>query len=306
MTQKVTGIEVPQITLHHCGVEEHCQGMREMKCLPYWWYIGESRLFGNFSMPFRDDEGNWWYQVKPGLCWPVEVFRPIEPSMARPGLIRSFFGFQHVVEEGSAANSRLVINAITDLSKYDAKAIDAKRRNAVRKGLQSCRLEVLGAADEMTLEGCLAAWNDLSSRTGWKHCLQKAAFTESWRKLIDCPGVSVIVGREAQTGDVAGFLAVKIIGDTAYVDTIASRTEMLNTNVNDAVMFAFVTNAARLPGVTKAHYAIKSQVTTLEKFKTGLGFVPYRFPARTVLRPGVGTALKLLFRDKYNRMMGDI
>jgi hypothetical protein len=306
MTAQTAEIDVPALPLRHCSVDEHVEALRRAGGLPFWWYQGASRLLGNYSVPFRDAAGNWWYQVKPGLCWPVEAFRPIEPSAARPRLSGSFLGFQHVVGEGTPGNSHLVINAILDLPGYSVKSVDAKRRNAVRKGLRSCRLAVLDSLDAGDLKGCLAAWNDLSSRTGWKHCLEKAAFVESWRKLADCPGVSIIVGREAETGEIAGFLVVKILADTAYVDTIASRTEMMNTNVNDAVMFSFVTNAARLPGVTKAHYAIKSRVATLERFKTGLGFVPNPFPARTVLRPGVRAVLKLLFRDKYDRMIGKV
>ena len=218
---------------------------------------------------------------------------------------RSFFGYQHVVPNDEQANSHLVINAILDLSAYGVESIDAKRRNAIRRGFRSCQLTTENSPDDATLRGCLKAWNDLSTRTGWKHALDETSFFESWRLFADLPGRSIVVGRETESGKIAGFLVTKVIGDTAYVDTIASRSDLLKTNVNDALMYAFLINAARLDGVNKAHYAIKSNVATLERFKTGLGFEPHPFPSRTALKCGVGLSLKLLFPSKYKRMTGD-
>lgn len=304
MAQKTQAIETPALALRHCSVDEHCEALRALEELPFWWYLGKSGILGNFSLPFRDEAGNWWYQVKPGLCWPADCFRPISAGSARPPFKSAFLGLQHVVPEPEQANSNLVINAITDLDSYGPNAINAKRRNAVRKGFRSGVLEVIESFDRETFDQCRIAWAELTERTGWKHALDQSTFDETWRMLLDCPGVSIIVGRDNDTGEVAGFLVTKIIGDTAYVDTIASRTEFLRVNVNDAVMYAFLINAQQLPGITKAHYAIRSYAEALEKFKTGLGFVPTPFPTRTVLRRPVAWALKRFFPDKHRRMYG--
>ena len=304
MAQKVAEIEVPALGLKSCSVQEHCEALRRIKRLPFWWYQGTGRLLGNFALPFQDRHGNWWYQVKPGFCWAADIFRPIDPRKARPPYFKTFLGYQHVVSDESQANSHLVINAILDLSAYGVNCIDTKRRNAIRKGFKFCQLTVLETLDDETLEGCLAAWNDLSSRTGWKHPMGPKEFGESWRRLLEVNGATIIVGKDVESARVAGFLVTKIIGDTAYVDTIASCTELLKTNVNDAVMFAFLMNAKKIPGVTKAHYAIKSSVVTLENFKTGLGFVPNPFPARTVLRGAVGPMFRRFRPVQYDRMIG--
>ena len=304
MGKQIASIDVPDITLSSCSVDRHCAALCEMKVIPFWWYIGKSRLFGNYSIPFKGKNDNWWYRVKPGLCWAADVLAPVSPDDARPHLSKSFLGYQHVVADRGLANSTFVINAITNLPEYDASTINAKRRNAVRKGLNCCDLSSETSPDAEILDGCRKAWEDLTHRTGWKGEVGKEWFNESWKLLAACPGTSIIVGRETESGEVAGFLVTKIIGDTAYVDTIASRSDMLRTNVNDAILYVFLCNAKKLEGVTKAHYAIRSNVTMLEKFKTGLGFTPHPFPARTVFRPGIGLALKLLKRNHYNRMMG--
>lgn len=304
MAQQTQAIEVPHLGLRACGVAEHCRALQRIRTLPFWWYLGRSRALGNFSIPFEDGNGHWWYAVKPGLCWSADCFNPIDARRARPRITKSFLGYQHIVPEAAQANSQLVVNAITSLAAYSEAAVDSKRRNSVRKGFRSCTLEVLTGYHAETFEQCRITWKELTERTGWKHAVERSEFEATWRAMLDCPGVSIILGRERTSGQVAGFLITKIIGDTAYVDTIASRTEFMKYNVNDAVMYAFLINAQRLDGVSKAHYAIRSYVETLEKFKQGLGFVPTPFPARTVLRGGVRLVLSRFFPDKYKRMIG--
>lgn len=304
MCQAIQEIEIPSLALRACSVDEHCRGLRSIQGLPFWWYLGQSRVFGQFSIPFQDSGGHWWYQVKPGLCWPADFFNARNPFGVRVPLSKSFFGYQHIVESEGQANSRFVINTISDLASYGVKSIDSKRRNSIRKGLRSCKLEVCESIDRETFDQCRSAWTDLTQRTGWKHAVSQEEFDRTWSLLLECPGVTIILGREMTSGQVAGFLVTKIIGNTAYVDTIASRTEFLKCNVNDAVMYAWLRNAQQLPGVRMAHYAIKSYDEKLEQFKTDLGFVPLSFPACTILRGPTGKLLKHFYPDKYNRMFG--
>lgn len=299
-------IVAPRLALRRCTVDEHARALVEARTLPFWWYQGTSRLFGNYSIPLRDGDGSWWYQVKPGLCWPVDFLRPIPISHATPPYRSSFVGFQHVVAAGDRADSHLVVNALAGLDAYGAARIPSARRKSIRRGLRDCEVALLADYDRETFGECRSAWNDLWGRSGWKRPLGQAEFDAAWRAMLELPGMSIIVGRERRSGAVAGFRITKIIGDTAYTDTTASRTEMLHTNVNSAVMYAFLANAARLPGVTMASSAIKSYVASLEDFKTSFGFEHRRFPARTTLRPGVAPALRLLFRSRYDRLVGNI
>lgn len=297
-------IEVPELALNACSVEEHCKALIELRRLSFWWYQGTSRIFGNFSLPFMDKKGNWWYQAKPGLCWPVDALKLIEPANACPPFKKAYFGYQHLVADESEANSRLIFNVISDFENYGIEKLKGKRRNKIRNGLKNCSLDLLETYIKETFDECRLAWNDLSARTGWKHAAKEKVFGEEWHMLLDCPGVSIIVARERKTGKVAGFMITKIIGDTAYSDTIAARSDMLHTKVNDALRYSFLANAKKLPGVKKAYSAIKSTLKGLELFKSELGYEPYPFPARTELRVGLKTVLKLFFPAQYNRMTG--
>jgi hypothetical protein len=304
MKNKPPPITVPELSLNRCSAEDYCRSLISIRRLPFWWYQGTSRVFGNYSLPFKDKAGNWWFQVKPGLCWPVELFRPISPQEACPVLKKSYFGYQHLVQDESAANSFMAVNAILDLKEYGAQYISSERRCKVRKGLRHCILEELNKPNKEILDECRAVWNDLSARTGWKHEAGERAFDEEWRMLLDCAGVTIILAREKDAGQIAGFYIVKVVGDTAAGDTIAVRSDMLKTSANDALRYAFLTNASKLNGVVKAHAAIRSTVSKLERYKMTIGYKPYAFPARTYLHFGVTTLLRTCFPAQYKRMMG--
>jgi hypothetical protein len=304
MKSELVPIEAPYLPLKACSVEEHCEALINLKHLPFWWYQGTSRVFGNFSVPFKDPCGNWWYQVKPGFCWPVEILRTIEPDQACPPLAKAYFGYQHLTRDESKANSRLVLNTILELKTYGAEKLNSKRRNKIRNGYKNCSLEVLKSFNKDAFDRCRAIWDDLSTRTGWKHAAKESVFNEQWCMLLDCPGITIIIARDRSSGEIAGFYIIKIIGDTAYSDTIAVYSDMLNTRANDVLRHAFLANAMKLPGVTKGWSAIKSSIKSLEYFKVSLGYEPCGFYANTHFVWGMRGALKLFFPEKYNRMMG--
>lgn len=302
--QQTAAIEAPELPLRRSSIDEHCRALRATRDLPYWFHTGISRLFGNFSLPAQDDDGRWWYSPRPGLAWLVDCYATIPRGSARPPLAGSFLAYQHVVPDAGQANSQLVINTVLDVPTYGPASIPAKRRSSVRKSFKQCAVELLTGRDEQAFEQCRQAWNDLTQRTGWRHAVGRREFHETLARMMELPGVSVLVGRDRESGQVAGFNMVKIIGDTAYVDTIAARTDMLRLGVNEALIYTFVASAARLPGVRRAHYAIRSYVSALEFFKQSMGFTPVPFPAYTHFRGPTGLVLRTCLPAKYRRMIG--
>jgi hypothetical protein len=234
----------------------------------------------------------------------VDFYRPIAPEGSGPPLARSYLGYQHIVANEWQSNSRLVINTILNLQEHGPKSLESERRRKVRIGLKSCSLEVLLRYEEATVDGCLEVWTDLVRRTGWRSVPSLQDFHNTWRMLLDLPGSSVLVVRDRAGGRVWGFRILKIIGDTAYGDTIAGHKDGFRANVNDVMYYACLVAAGRISGVTKASTSIKSDLTSLEAFKTAIGFAPVPFPAVTRLRPMVGPALRLLKPASYRRMIG--
>lgn len=297
-------IEFPRIALRHCDTEQYGIALHKARTLPFWWYQDLSRGGRNFSLPFQDSHGGWWYQVRPGFAWPVDAIDPIAGGGRTLPYRATFLGYQFVVPDGEASNSTLVINTILDVPGYGVGSIDDKRRNAIRKGLRACEVVKVDAVDEAWVPGVVAAWNDLVGRTGWKSRRNATMVRETWTRLLDLPATTILLAIDRTSGRVAGFLITKVFGQTAYVDTIASSSDLLSSCPNDALMYAFIRNAQQIPAVRKIHYAIKSNVEPLERFKTSLGFAPNRFPARLCARPGLLLLLRGLRPQMYRRLTG--
>ncbi|HEY3347131.1 MAG TPA: hypothetical protein VGK71_05865 [Nitrospirota bacterium] len=295
-------IEVPLLKLRNASTDEHCEGLRYIKKSFFWWYMGMGGISWNYSVPFKDQSGKWWYQLKPGLCWPVEVLSPDHSGEEIP-LPRKWLGYQHITHDESTSNSRMMINVIEDLPAFGPASITDKRRN-IRAGAKNCALELLERKNLKAAWECLEVWKNCNQRTGWKKRVDSRYFLKSWDMLFETPGVSVILGREAESGKAAGFLITKLVGDTAYVDTIASCTDLLNTRVNDLLMHSFLRSAQAQPEIKKAHYSLVSYIETLEKFKRSHGFRPVSYPAFTFLMPAVAQLIKYYNLQSYNRMMG--
>jgi hypothetical protein len=295
-------INMPNLALRYCTSDEYCMALQKMKGLGFWWYQDPSNKNHAFSRPFLSKGGIWWYQVKPGLAWPVNILTPLNGAALAFG--QKYLGCQYRTENLGSQNSYLIFNVIENVKSYTSASIDDKRRAAIRKGLRLCNLHVVDRFEKNIFNGSLKAWNDLVSRTGWKKKLNYSLLEESWKKMLDMPGSTIIVGLDSQTGDVAGFIIVKVIEHTAYIDTIASSNAMARLNINDLLIYSFLMNAKKIFNVQYSHYGLLSSVENLEKFKRSLGFKPQKYPATTRLTPGVGLVLKTFFPAKYNRLFG--
>lgn len=305
MTQKLPQeINVPDLALRNCTADEYCKVLQKMKGMGFWWYLDPANNHHTYSRPFLSPEAVWWYHIKPGLAWPADILTPLEKTALT--FRQRYLGCQYRTEDLRSQNSFLVFNVIEDIKHYSASSIDDKRRAAVRKGLRVCVLQVVDRFEKEIFDGSSKAWNHLVARTGWKQKLNSKLFEESWKKLLDLPGCTIMVGLDRQTGLVAGFLVVKVIERTAYIDTIASNDMTAPLNINDLLVYSFLMNAKNITNVQYIHYGLVSPVAELEKFKRSFGFKAKKYPATTILTPGVGLLLENFFSEKYNRLLGNI
>ncbi|MBD3422635.1 MAG: hypothetical protein GF398_21170 [Chitinivibrionales bacterium] len=300
--QNTKHIEFTDVALASADIESYCTCLQGTVYNGFWWYLESSSGKKRFSLPFRTEDGTWWYQVKPGLCWPVDVLTQVAKRPRLP-LVKSYLGFQCTAGKG-LRNSVQIINTIEDISLYSEKYINSKRRGKIRKGSRMCDIELIKSIDYDLVAGAAGLWNDFVKRTGWKKPLSQEFFSKSWGELLSLPGSNIMIARSKEDRMIAGFLISKLLGDTAFIDTIASDSKYLSHNVNDIMMYSFINSAKKVNGITKAHYAIKSYDDKLETFKKSIGFTESVYPSLTHLRPGVGMLLKLLSPRNYNRLYG--
>lgn len=303
MTSDRDAPETPIVTLQKATAEEYCNSALQAQHNEFWWYFNGLAPYRRFSKPFRDGDGRWWYRVKPGFAWPLDFFTSYSkrPSGLSTHLL---LGWQWPVAPREA-NSKVWMNVIHDLSDYGLGAVAESKRRAVRKGLRKLEVFAVDPGDAQICAEACEVWNSHVTRTGWNQCMTPARFTESWQELKDWLGTTVLAVR-AKDGDqrMCAWLIARVIGETVYVDTLASHTERMDSRPNDTIVFACLC-AAQAQGVRRAHYSLKSDISSLESFKQSLGFEAYPFPARLRLRFPVGPALRLLRPKIYRRLCGD-
>ena len=304
MSQTRQPIDVDPILLNTATVDEFCSSLVAARTTPFWTYFLPEKMLGNYSLPYKAKDGTWWYQVKPGLSWPADVLS-VRDTVPQLPLSKTFLGYQCITCR-TIANASQCINVIDHLQTYNFENINAKRRNAIRKGIKCCTLEVISAYSDNVVDEMLSVWNDFVRRTKWKKVISRLLMDRILGRTLDLPGTTIIAGIDTTSGRIAGFLITKVIGDTAYVDTIASHSEYMGSNVNDLLVYSFVYSAKTCVNVTKVHYAIKSYDSKLEYFKTGMGFTPKKYPSLTILQPGVGKLLNIVSSRSYRRLMGSM
>ena len=195
-------------------------------------------------------------------------------------------------------------NVIRDLRGYGIETVARNKRRAIRKGLRSLDIRVVNPADKDVAAGACEVWNSHVERTDWNSAMSEEEFRQSWAELSDSPGTTVLVATEKEPPHtMCSWLIARIIDSVIYVDTIASHTERLRYRPNDAAIFMALVSA-EAQGVTKAHYSLKSNIESLERFKVSLGFEPYAFPSRLKLRGPVKLALMLFMPNAYKRLQG--
>ena len=148
-------------------------------------------------------------------------------------------------------------------------------------------------------------WNSHVRRTSWNRQCEHTTFTQWWRPLADMAGTNVLGARDKQTGILCAWLIARIVEGTVYVDTIASHTDRLDQRPNDTLIFMLLYNAAQIDGVKHAHYFLKSDLETLEKFKQSLGFDSSGITSRLHVNALVGAGLRLLRPAMWQRLRGD-
>ena len=289
------------VQLRQATVEEYCVSLRNAKQNGFWWYQFAAPLFGRYSRPFKH-QGHWWFQVRPGLCWSAEGTTCIDAGI-RPPIAKSYLGYQ-VPHDAQGSNSSLVFNVIEELQSYSEADLHESKPRAIKKAYNATVVDNMCEMSSKDMAEACDVWNSLVTRTKWKKLLQHKQFEESWEELGQLPGTSILSCRDKSSGRMIGWMICKTIGNTAYVDTIASHTDGLAMRPNDILLYSFLRSAQRNSGVTIAHYSLKSFVTTLETFKQSMGFKPIAFPCFTVLRPIVKQLLPLLYPRAYRRMYG--
>jgi len=294
--------QVPELILVPASADEYCRSLLATPRAEMWWFQTGTAPYAGFSRPFRDYDGRWWWRPKPQFAWPLDYYQPF---FSAPRLPRRFclLGYQYPVAP-EQANSLVHFNLILDLSGYGLGRIAPKKRSFVRKGLRELQIVRIDPRDRVAAEEARIVWNSHVERTGWNRIFDARRFVSHWQVLSSHAGTIVLGARQRETGLLCAWAIGRLVEGCAYVDTIASHTDRLESRPNDALIFVFLVNAARA-GLRYANYFLRSSLAPLERFKQSLGFDSSGLPSRLYVNPLVAAGVRLLLPGSWRRLHGD-
>lgn len=294
--------ETPQLALAPATADEYCRSVLHTRRAEMWWFQTGLAPYAGFSRPFRDHDGRWWWRPKPQFAWPLDYYQPFA---CRPRLPRRscLLGYQYPVP-AEEANSLVHFNVILNLPGYGIERVASEKRRAVRKGLRELELRAVDPRDAPVAEEARVVWNSHVQRTGWNKLFDARRFLSHWQVLADHAGTIVLAARQRQSGLLCAWLIGRLVEGCAYVDTIASHTDRLDSRPNDTLIFVFLVNAARA-GMQYANYFLRSSLEPLERFKQSLGFDSSGLPSRLCVNPLVAAGVRLLIPASWRRLRGD-
>lgn len=200
-------------------------------------------------------DGVWWVKVAPFYYKPVQEYHPFPPKSVRPHPLRALLGYSHQVSDTTQATRLVRMNVCQgeDLRRFSLERINGKRRNLVRMGLKSCRIDALTRSDALLeqmrlinigqakkLESAGERGSFLPSAYYDKHATRWRAET---CKLFSHPGhqfVGAFVGDE-----LAAYINLVMIEDTWLFGAVKSGREHLACRPVDALYFTVLSMASQ-------------------------------------------------------------
>jgi len=285
-------------------VDQHCEFLRQEKHAGYWWCQALDFMGAQYSKPVRARDGRWWYGVKPGLYFPVEILKPsVNPAALKIGL---YFGRQYRVEPPHESNSFLKLNMIDDLQAYSIRSVSKSKRSKIRSAEKSCEVMLLKGDINKKLLGILwGSWNENYRRTQWKKGLDLKGFVNRFMPHYHAPGVNILIAKRKSDELVLGYYIFKVVDGVFYGDSIVTNDASKSYHINDFLRFKAMRSAA-ICGVSTAYSSLVSNVENIERFKKSLGFVATAYPACLELNPVSEKVIKIFMSDSFKRLKGDL
>lgn len=242
-------------------VDQHCEFLREEKHAGYYWYQALDYMGAQYSKPVRASDGRWWFGVKPGLYYPVEILKPlVNPVAPKKGL---YFGRQYRVESPHESNSFLKMNVIDDLQGYSISSVSKSKRSKIRSAEKVCEIMLLKGDINKKLLGILwGSWNENYRRTKWKKGLNFKAFVNRFMPHYYAPGVNVLIAKRKSDDLLLGYYIFKVFDGVFYSDSIITNEASRSYHINDFLRFKAMRSAA-ICGVDTAHSSLVSNVENI-------------------------------------------
>jgi hypothetical protein len=234
---------------------------------------------------------SWWYEASPRVYQAFPSHWVISPGEEE---LLEFLRHERAVALRystplDAPTGRVSYHVVCEDRDYGLQTLDGRARNAVRNGLQRCRVERIPLerlADEgwaLEVDTCGRQGRDVPfSEKEWRRRYLSAAELpgfEGWGALVD--------GRLG-----AALLSVRIDG---CCEVLAQQclAEFLGARINNALTFVFTQSTLQRPEVRSVFYTLQSldAPASVDDFKFHMGYVARPVRQRVMFHPLAERAL---------------
>jgi hypothetical protein len=228
---------------------------------------------------------SWWYEASARVYQAFPLHWLVRPSESE--LLELVRGQRVVALRYStpldAAMGCVSYHAVCDDREYGLQKLEGRARNAVRNGLQRCRVERVPLerlADEgwpLEVDTCRRQRRELPmTQQEWRRRYLAAAELdgfEGWAALVE--------------GRIAASLLCFRIDDWCEVLAQQCLAEFLAARINNALTFVFTQSMLQRPDVRSVFYTVQSldAPPSVDQFKFHMGYVARPVRQRVVLHP---------------------
>lgn len=244
----------------------------------------------------------YWIQTRTGFWEPSHWMVRCDQSQLQPPTCLCW-GFRCVTQhEVTIGRGHLPVHLLEDISGYDTNALDGKRRNQLRACRRRVKIVQLLHSTILEEQG-FGIMCSAHRRTGYGHVTSLSAYLDGVKRLMsNYPGL-VMAG--LIDGKLGGWLYGKVIGKTAYIDSIIVATEALSSNIGTGLVFDFVQACRKTGVVTEVVYGLATpEDPRLTAYKESMLFPVVRVPTRVWILPLIAVALRLVKPHVFHRLTG--
>ena len=252
---------------------------------------------------FHFSKGVWWREVKPFFYQPAVFMMRIMPHQAKPRFWRAMGGYYHLVPEGTESNGRVVVNEISEPSKYGLQSLSTNMRSQIRRGLARCKICRVTVLDHLLKEGyrIYLSWEE---RTPDARVRRSDPMTfRGWMTRTFGHPYTIILGAYYE-GRLISYVIFYAAEGVANLFKSFTDVTYAHLYPSVALLYAYIEIAGQNPAIHKVCHGLRSHKDSLENYKAKFGFQHVVYPAYIQLRAPLRPLTRWLMPDQYRRLMG--
>jgi hypothetical protein len=275
--------------------------------------VSEDLLWEGLSLPILGEEelakqqaetgdrvhlhrGVWWIEFKPFFSMPCDIFNQTDRRDSWPGLTHALAGYMHLSVPNSPTNSMYQSIIRDNVDRYSIRNLSRNRRGCVRKGLSDLEVRPIENVEHLFTDGyeVYASWH---RRVQWGSDKTHRSKFEAWISRVFRQSKKIVLGAYRDDKLIA-FMLPRAVGNSACPCFVASQTDFLIYNPNDALFHAFLCLARQTKGVQTANFGALCSKPSLNQFKLHYGNVK-SFPSYVWVNPMIRSVVLPWVRRRY-------